>query len=745
MKKTIIILLGAVVALSGCKHSEIPGEEAPVSGRRIVAEATLGNGVKSHFDTDGYNLVWDSTDKLLVYSNYLGNMDDYEPLVASILSEYSITSPTEQDKDDARVIAYFRLLRDNAAQRYTGTFSIASGGAGQTTAEFISDGPASTWMAAGEDDDAYYFASFYPAPATAPEMKAFYYEDFVDYNPMVSEAPFPYLDFTIQPVQDGVSYQDYQLLMGGAEDPSIKSALIGGEKIPFEDFKPVTSILEFTMQTSSGSGEIDHLDITLSTQEEADAAYVSNKYMIAGTVPLFFSWDASHEMRFWNRSCKPFMLGFGSDWVNVDFEATGWEGIGSDATSTLRLQFDSPVSVSESTTAQKYYAVMIPSRCIHKEGCGNPKLTFDAYNAEGKKIFTKTIETSSTQGIEEGKKYPFNLVLEDPMLGVPLTLEALEDGTTVTIANSAGLPVFQYSKDNQNWTMTTGGENSVTISLDAGECVYLKGDNPTYYISSNPTTILPDKACYIYGNIMSLVDSDDFKNCTEITGEHAFDRMFNSANILNHQTKNLLLPATKLTNSCYGQMFSGCTSLTAAPELPATELADYCYNYMFAGCTSLTAAPELPATTLAPHCYRMMFTRCTSLTTAPELPATMLASNCYYFMFDRCTSLTTAPELPATRLASNCYEGMFTSCTSLTTAPELPATMLAGNCYRRMFDLCSKLNYVKCLASRITSSYTTGWLYGVSSEGTFVKNASMTSWETGASGIPEGWTVEDAN
>ena len=263
----------------------------------------------------------------------------------------------------------------------------------------------------------------------------------------------------------------------------------------------------------------------------------------------------------------------------------------------------------------------------------------------------------------------------------------------VNLVNSAGLPVFQYSKDNQNWTMTTGGENSVTISLDAGECVYLKGDNPTYYISSNPTTILPDKACYIYGNIMSLVDSDDFKNCTEITGEHAFDRMFNSANILNHQTKNLLLPATKLTNSCYGQMFSGCTSLTAAPELPATELADYCYSYMFAGCTSLTAAPELPATTLAPHCYRMMFTRCTSLTTAPELPA----------------------------------------------------TMLAGNCYRRMFDLCSKLNYVKCLASRITSSYTTGWLYGVSSEGTFVKNASMTSWETGASGIPEGWTVEDAN
>ena len=91
-------------------------------------------------------------------------------------------------------------------------------------------------------------------------------------------------------------------------------------------------------------------------------------------------------------------------------------------------------------------------------------------------------------------------------------------------------------------------------------------------------------------------------------------------------------------------------------------MADYCYNSMFSGCTSLTTAPELPATTLTAGCYGGMFSGCTSLTTAPALPATTLAILCYNSMFYSCTSLTTAPALPATTLADYCYFGMFYSC-----------------------------------------------------------------------------------
>ena len=120
-----------------------------------------------------------------------------------------------------------------------------------------------------------------------------------------------------------------------------------------------------------------------------------------------------------------------------------------------------------------------------------------------------------------------------------------------------------------------------------------------------------------------------------------------------------------MANSCYGNMFRGCTSLTKAPSLPATTLANYCYANMFYDCTNLTQAPSLPATTMAVSCYSNMFYGCTSLTQAPALPATTLANSCYYYMFNGCTSLTQAPALPAITLADHCYYYMFNGCTSL--------------------------------------------------------------------------------
>ncbi len=61
-----------------------------------------------------------------------------------------------------------------------------------------------------------------------------------------------------------------------------------------------------------------------------------------------------------------------------------------------------------------------------------------------------------------------------------------------------------------------------------------------------------------------------------------------------------------------------------------------------------------------------------------------------------------------------------------------------------MFLGCTNLNSVTCLATNISaSSCTTDWLSGVAATGTFTKAASMTSWSSGASGIPSGWTVAD--
>ena len=119
----------------------------------------------------------------------------------------------------------------------------------------------------------------------------------------------------------------------------------------------------------------------------------------------------------------------------------------------------------------------------------------------------------------------------------------------------------------------------------------------------------------------------------------------------------------------------------------------------------------------------------------------------FVHLFRGCTDLISAENLvlPATTLSSTCYWGMFFGCTSLTTAPELPAATLVGRCYGEMFEGCTSLSYVKCLATDISATNCTyAWLSSVSSSGTFVKASTMSSWESGASGIPSNWTVQNA-
>lgn len=161
---------------------------------------------------------------------------------------------------------------------------------------------------------------------------------------------------------------------------------------------------------------------------------------------------------------------------------------------------------------------------------------------------------------------------------------------------------------------------------------------------------------------------------------------------------------------------------------------DVTYVLQNGGLTTLTTSYALES----------LFQNCHSLITPPSLPSTTLSPDCYCFMFADCVNMTTAPELPATTLADLCYRGMFQNCTSLTSAPELPASTLVMGCYFNMFYNCTSLNSVNCLATNISAgSCTSTWLYNVAATGTFTKSPNMSSWTTGASGIPTGWTVED--
>lgn len=129
-----------------------------------------------------------------------------------------------------------------------------------------------------------------------------------------------------------------------------------------------------------------------------------------------------------------------------------------------------------------------------------------------------------------------------------------------------------------------------------------------------------------------------------------------------------------------------------------------------------------------------------------ELPATTLTKGCYKYMFGSSYYLESVPTLPALSLTNDCYLYMFSNCTNLRSAPELPALTLTNGCYSFMFSGCTKLNKIKCMAiSGLGSTGLYMWVNGVAASGTFIKNVNAKGWQTGANGIPSGWTVQTAS
>ena len=71
---------------------------------------------------------------------------------------------------------------------------------------------------------------------------------------------------------------------------------------------------------------------------------------------------------------------------------------------------------------------------------------------------------------------------EEEQLGQPLTLEPTEDDTQITFINKAEGPV-EFSRNLTNWVQIGSGE-SRNITVDAGQQVYFRGNNATYYPDS---------------------------------------------------------------------------------------------------------------------------------------------------------------------------------------------------------------------------------------------------------------------
>lgn len=284
--------------------------------------------------------------------------------------------------------------------------------------------------------------------------------------------------------------------------------------------------------------------------------------------------------------------------------------------------------------------------------------------------------------IEASKYYQQTLALAD-MLHTPLTLEAAVAGAKVTFkADNANVAKdIEYSTDGgATWTSGNTGGSGVEVTLaNIGDKVMFCGDNSPYGKDngSNPATcntISCTADCYVYGNIMSLIDKTGFAtNKVLPTGTNTFYYLFKDNTYLkNHPNAayTLELPATTLKEYCYRSMFSGCKALVTPPALPATKLENSCYSSMFRSCFSMVTPPALPATELKDNCYDDMFENCTSLETTPRLPATELKNGCYYSMFEDCTSLKEAWVKANVKVGAPDYEcdKMFYGCTNASTS-----------------------------------------------------------------------------
>lgn len=326
------------------------------------------------------------------------------------------------------------------------------------------------------------------------------------------------------------------------------------------------------------------------------------------------------------------------------------------------------------------WAILLPQAVV---GEGVASTEYDGYTYIGTRPAIAG-GIAANQYLDAG----INMAVDFNQYVTPLTFEAKTAGATVYLSVNNG--DFEFSTNGIEWEPYTSGDMKRLSNV--GDKISFRGNSTRVGIFQCNS----DNQCYIYGNVMSLVNKTDYATTTSLPSERIFQGLFqNNKAIYNHPLKTLALPATTLQNNCYKEMFIGCTNLTKAPDLPAENLAESCYNAMFYGCTNLTTAPA-------------------------RLPATILANSCYYQMFYGCSSLTAAPELPAPTLVSSCY----------------------GN----MFYGCSSLRSVTCLATP-NSSYTNNWMGGnvsSSSSCTFTKKTG-TNWGKGSSGIPYGWTVVEVD
>lgn len=203
-----------------------------------------------------------------------------------------------------------------------------------------------------------------------------------------------------------------------------------------------------------------------------------------------------------------------------------------------------------------------------------------------------------------GKFYTANITIDKSEMCIPLTIQAMGGGTTVTITNPLNKQIT-YSVN--GGTKRSTSDNPINIALAANEKVELWGNNVSYSDGTYVTSIITSDNAYLYGNVNSLLSWKGFEDISSLSGDYTFRNLFEGGSLFfNSPSHDILLPATTLSESCYTSMFYGCSNLERAPVLPAPTLTTGCYSNMFEDCTALTSV-----TCLATNVISSTYAYCT--------------------------------------------------------------------------------------------------------------------------------------
>ena len=300
---------------------------------------------------------------------------------------------------------------------------------------------------------------------------------------------------------------------------------------------------------------------------------------------------------------------------------------------------------------------------------------------------------------------------DDPYLSQELTLRANATTTvymkynTKPTVQTLGALYLQYSTDEgDTWTAFAAGADASKLTIAAGNTLRLRRD-PAQGINTNGfgynNSTLTDYRWFfvttgdfsVEGNVMSLVDGENFATNTTIPAHCCFNCLFLNNTALKN-IDNIRLPATTLKVNCYRAMFQG-TGVTNISSLSLPDpitVASYSYNQMFKNCASLSSLNgfRVPAK-LGTYACLNMFHNCTSLTnlTDMDFAADTLNSYSYQLMFQACTGLTSVMDtFRVSVIAASSCDQMFLGCTNLRQTPAIKVDSIGASGCGNMFKNC---------------------------------------------------------